>query len=181
MQAVHVTAHGGPEVLELVDLPVPEPGPGEVRAKVLGVSVNHLDLWVRRGMPGFPVEFPRVPGCDGIGEVQALGDGVRGLTVGQRVVLEPGYTHTDGPEVARGEDHLARDYEIRGEHSDGFDAEEVVLPARYVLPLPDGVDPVANAMPITLASKVSSNSWSSQLLARQRRRRSTCIRLIGST
>lgn len=145
MQAVHVTAHGGPEVLALVDLPEPEPGAGEVQVRVLGVSVNHLDLWVRRGMPGFKVPFPRIPGCDGTGEVTQLGAGVAGLVVGQRVLLEPGYTSAESSEVRRGDDHLAADYGIRGEHCDGFDAERVVLPARYVRPLPAGLDPVATA------------------------------------
>jgi NADPH:quinone reductase-like Zn-dependent oxidoreductase len=145
MQAVHITRHGGPEVLEVVDIPVPEPGPGEVRVRVLGVSVNHLDLWVRRGMPGFPVPFPRVPGCDGTGVVDALGEGVAGPVVGTQVLLEPGFTLADGPEVARGEDHLAEDYGIRGEHSDGFAQEYVVLPQRFVRPLPAGLDPVLAA------------------------------------
>lgn len=150
MRAVHITAHGGPEVLELVDLPDPEPGPGEVLARVLGVSLNHLDLWVRRGMPGFPVRFPRIPGCDATGEVLALGEGVSGLAVGQKVVLEPGYNKDlNSPEVLRGDDHLAADYGIRGEHCDGFDAELVVLPTRFVMPLPDGLDPVtASAAPL---------------------------------
>ena len=145
MQTVHITAHGGPEVLEVVDTACPEPGPGEVLCRVLAVSVNHLDLWVRRGLPGFPVELPRIPGCDGTGEVVALGQGVSGLSVGQAVLLEPGYTSEDSPRVAAGEDHLASDYSIRGEHSDGFDCEYVVLPARYCRPLPEGLDPVQTA------------------------------------
>lgn len=143
MQAVHVTAHGGPEVLEVVDLPAPTPGPGEVLVRVRGVSINHLDLWVRRGMPGMTIPLPRIPGCDGVGEVVELGAGVEGPPVGTLVVLEPGYTHE--PPADPDNDHLAADYEIRGEHGDGFDVELAVLPAHYVFPLPDGVDPVAGA------------------------------------
>lgn len=145
MQAVHVTAHGGPEVLAVVDLPEPTPGPGEVKARVLGVSVNHLDLWVRRGMPGFKVPFPRIPGCDGTGVVTEVGAGVTSVRVGDHVLLEPGYTERHSAIVQRGDDHLADDYGIRGEHCDGFDAELVVLPERYVRPLPAGLDPVATA------------------------------------
>lgn len=145
MQAVHITAHGGPEVLQLVDLPPPVPRAGEVLVRVLGVSVNHLDLWVRRGMPGFPVPFPRIPGCDGTGVVEAIGAGVTTVRVGADVLLEPGYTSQDSAEVRRGDDHLAADYEIRGEHCDGFDAELVVLPERYVRLLPAGLDPVTTA------------------------------------
>lgn len=151
MQAVHITRHGGPEVLELAEVPTPTPAAGEALIRVIGVSVNHLDLWVRRGMPGFPVEFPRIPGCDGTGEVVAVGEGVNTLSVGQAVLLEPGYTcNLDGEEVRRGQDHRAPDYSIRGEHSDGFAAEFVTLPIRYCLPLPSGLDPIAvAATPLT--------------------------------
>ena len=143
MQAVHVTAHGDPSVLAVVDLPEPAPGPGEVLVRVRGVSINHLDLWVRRGMPGVEIPLPRIPGCDGTGEVVALGEGVGGPAPGTPVVLEPGFT--DRPPAEPENDHLAPDYQIRGEHCDGFDAELVCLPARYVFPLPDGVDPVQGA------------------------------------
>jgi len=146
MQAVQITQHGGPEVLQLADVPRPEPGPGEVLVRVLAVSVNHLDLWVRRGMPGFPVEFPRIPGCDGTGEVAALGAGVNDLSVGQQVLLEPGFTTSlDSDFVRLGQDNLAPDYGIRGEHCDGFAAEYVTLPVRYCLPLPAGLDPITTA------------------------------------
>ncbi|MEC7232941.1 MAG: zinc-binding dehydrogenase [Planctomycetota bacterium] len=149
MRAVHLVEHGGPEALRLVDVPVPEPGPGEVRVKVAAVSLNHLDVWVRRGMPGVAIPMPHVPGCDGTGVVDALGPGVDSMSVGQNVVLEPGYTDADGPEVEAGLDHLAPDYRIRGEHGAGFAAEFVCLPARYLTPLPEGVDIVrAAAVPL---------------------------------
>ena len=146
MQVVHIPRHGGPEVLELVDLPRPEPGPGQVLARVLAISVNHLDLWVRRGMPGVKLPLPLIPGCDGTGEVVALGEGVEGLEVGQRIVLEPGFNDDLTSEwVLRELEHFAADYQIRGEHGDGFACEFVALPARYARPLPTGVDPVQGA------------------------------------
>ncbi|MEM6572040.1 MAG: zinc-binding dehydrogenase [Planctomycetota bacterium] len=149
MRAVHVTRHGGPDVLEVVDAPEPTPGPGEVRVRVTAVSLNHLDLWVRRGMPGVDIPMPHVPGCDGTGVVESLGEGVDGVQVGDRVLLEPGFTHADGPEVQEGLDHLAPDYGIRGEHAPGFTAELVCLPVRYVTPVPDDVDLVqAAALPL---------------------------------
>ncbi|MEQ1894027.1 MAG: zinc-binding dehydrogenase [Planctomycetota bacterium] len=117
--------------------------------KVLGVSLNHLDLWVRRGMPGFPVAFPRILGCDGTGEVVALGAGARGVGLGQKVVIEPGYSSGTSPEDLAGMDHLASDYSIRGEHCDGLACEYVAIDTRYLLPLPTGVDPVqAAAVPL---------------------------------
>lgn len=153
MQAARIHAHGGPEVLTIDDVPRPEPGPGEVLVRILGASVNHLDLWVRRGMLGFAVPFPRVLGCDGTGEVAALGVGVSGVAVGQRVVIEPGTTSGTSPEDLVGDDHLAPDYGIRGEHCDGLDREYVAVEARYLLPLPDGVDPVqAAAVPLVFVT-----------------------------
>jgi NADPH:quinone reductase-like Zn-dependent oxidoreductase len=149
MQALRIHAHGGPEVLSVDEIPRPEPREGEVLVRVLAASINHLDLWVRRGMPGFPVAFPRILGCDGTGEIAALGPGTSGPAVGTKVVLEPGYSSGKSPEDLAGNDHLAADYSIRGEHGDGFDAEYVVLPARYVFPLPTGIDPVqAAAVPL---------------------------------
>jgi NADPH:quinone reductase-like Zn-dependent oxidoreductase len=145
MQALRIHAHGGPEVLAVEDIPRPEPKAGEVLVRVLAASINHLDLWVRRGMPGFPVPFPRILGCDGTGEIAALGAGVSGLSVGQKVVLEPGFSSGESAEDKAGLDHLSADYGIRGEHGDGFDAEYVTLPARFVFPLPAGVDPVQGA------------------------------------
>jgi NADPH:quinone reductase-like Zn-dependent oxidoreductase len=145
MQAVQVHEHGGPEVLKIVDLPEPTPGPGEVLCRVLAVSVNHLDLWVRRGMPGMPLPLPMIPGCDGTGEVVELGDGVTSFKVGERVVLEPGYSSGASAHDLAGNDHLSSDYRIRGEHSDGLDCELVVMPERHLTLLPEGLDPVAAA------------------------------------
>ena len=149
MKAVRIHGHGGPEVLSVDDVDEPVAGPGQVLVRVLGVSINHLDLWVRRGMPGFPVEFPRVLGCDGTGEIVALGEGVRAFSPGQKVVLEPGYTSAGAEWDRAGQEHLAPDYSIRGEHGDGFDTELVAIDAKYVFPLPDGLDPVqAAAVPL---------------------------------
>ena len=149
MQAIRIHQHGDPSVLRVEDAPKPVPGPGQALVRVIGVSLNHLDLWVRRGMPGFTVQFPRILGCDGTGEVAALGAGVTGVKVGDRVVIEPGYSSGNSPEDKAGNDNLAPDYSIRGEHSDGLDCEFVALEARYLLPLPRGVDPVqAAAVPL---------------------------------
>lgn len=145
MQALRIHAHGGPEVLSVDRVPMPEPGPGQVLVRVLAASVNHLDLWVRRGLPGVEIPLPRILGCDGTGEVVALGAGVTGLEVGQRVVIEPGTSSGDSAHDRAGNDHLSDDYGIRGEHSDGVDCEYVAIEARFALPLPDGLDPVQAA------------------------------------
>lgn len=150
MRAVHLVEHGGPEMLRMVQLPLPEPAADEVRVKVAAISLNHLDVWVRRGMPGVEIPMPHVPGCDGTGVVDAVGSGVAdSISIGMPVLIEPGYTLEDGPEVQAGMDHLAPDYGIRGEHSPGLAAEYVCLPARYVTRLPTEADLVqVAAMPL---------------------------------
>jgi NADPH:quinone reductase-like Zn-dependent oxidoreductase len=145
MKAARIHRHGGPEVLSIDEIPRPRPGPGQVLVRMIGVSVNHLDLWVRRGMPGFTVGFPRILGCDGTGEIAELGAGVTHLSVGQKVVIEPGFSSGQSDFDRAGLDHLSEDYGIRGEHCDGLDAEFVALPARFVFPLPDRLDPLRAA------------------------------------
>lgn len=174
MKALRIHAHGGPEVLVVDDVPRPTPAQGEVVVKVLAASINHLDLWVRRGMPGFPVGFPRTLGCDGIGEIAELGAGVSALRVGQRVVLEPGFSSGLSPEDLRGDDHLATDYGIRGEHGDGFHAEFFALPSRYVFPLPAGVDPIqAAAVPLVFLT-----AWG-MLVSRAKLQRGETVLVLG--
>ena len=140
MRAVVIREHGGYEKLEFEDRPTPEPGPGEVLVTMKAAGLNHLDTWVRRGVPGHAFPLPMVPGCDGAGVVAELGAGVQGLEVGQRVLVAPGYT--DGPDrlTAEGRDHLSRTYGIFGEMRDGTCAEAVTAPWANVLPLPESVD-----------------------------------------
>ncbi|MEJ2722063.1 MAG: alcohol dehydrogenase catalytic domain-containing protein, partial [bacterium] len=89
MKAVYFEKHGGPDVLQYGELPDPTAGPGEVLIDVKAASVNHLDLFVRRGMPGFRLPLPHIPGADASGVVAAVGGGVTEVAVGDRVVVNP--------------------------------------------------------------------------------------------
>jgi NADPH:quinone reductase-like Zn-dependent oxidoreductase len=122
VKAIRIHEDGGPEVLRYEDAPDPEPGPGEVLVRVRAASLNHLDLWIRRGMPSVPK--PRILGADGAGLVEALGEGVENLEAGQRVVINPG---------------LEQGQRIVGEHMDGTHAELIAVPADNVYPLPDSL------------------------------------------
>lgn len=95
MRAAVLVAEGEPETALVVrDEPIPQPGVGEVRVRMTCASLNHLDVWIRRGMPSVPK--PRIPGGDGVGTIDASGLGAaellarRGLAAGDRVVLDPG-------------------------------------------------------------------------------------------
>lgn len=154
MQAARIHEHGDPSVLRVEEIPDPSaPGAGEVLVRLLAVSINHLDLWVRRGMPGVKIPFPHIPGSDGTAEVVAIGEGVTGFTVGQKVVVLPGVSSGRSDFDRAGLDHFSADYGIRGEHCEGVDCELALLESRYLHPLPEGVDPVqAAAIPLAFVT-----------------------------
>jgi zinc-binding alcohol dehydrogenase/oxidoreductase len=122
MLAVRIHEDGGPEVLRVEEVPDPKPGPGEVLVRLRTAALNHLDVWVRRGLPSVPK--PRILGADGAGVVEALGDGVEGLELGQRVVINPGVEHGDRILVI-------------GEHTEGTHAELIPVPAAQLFELDD--------------------------------------------
>jgi NADPH:quinone reductase-like Zn-dependent oxidoreductase len=124
VKAVRIHEDGGPEVLRYEDAPDPVAGPGEVLIRLRAVSLNRLDVWVRRGLPSVPK--PRILGADGAGVVEALGEGVDGFAPGERVVINPGLEHGDVITVV-------------GEHTDGTHAELIAVPAGNVYPLDEGL------------------------------------------
>ena len=89
MRAVTYREHGGLEVIEVGELPTLEPGPGQVRVKVAACAMNHLDVWVRRGIPGVKLEMPHIPGADIAGTIDAVGVGVSGGAVRAPLVVHP--------------------------------------------------------------------------------------------
>ena len=116
MRAVVMQARGGPEVLEVADLPVPEPGPKEVRVRLKAAALNHLDVWVRKGVASPKLPLPHVLGADGSGVVDAVGPGVEGFAPGDEVVINPGLScgrceRCQGDGVTAIEMHLRR---VRG-------------------------------------------------------------------
>ena len=124
MKAIRIHEDGGPEVLRYEEVPDPVAGSGEVLVELRAAGLNHLDVWVRKGLPSVPK--PRILGADGAGVVVALGDGVAGLEVGQRVVINPGIPH-DGRIT------------VIGEHTDGTCCELKAIPAGQLYPLDDSL------------------------------------------
>ena len=122
VQAVRIHEDGGPEVLVLEEVPDPVAGPGEVLIRLHASALNHLDVWIRKGLPSVPK--PRILGADGAGVVEALGDGVSRFEVGERVVINPGV------EAAGGAIHVI------GEHGDGTNAQLIAVPETNVYPIP---------------------------------------------
>jgi len=136
MRAAIVREHGGPEVIRVEEIPTPEPGPGEVAVGVRACAINHLDLWVRRGIPGAGFHLPRIGGADIAGEVVALGDGVGDVAIGAAVMVSPGVSCGACERCVAGLDHLCRRYAILGEGVDGGLAERVIVPRANVVEKP---------------------------------------------
>jgi len=137
MKAVFFEKHGGNEVLRYGDWPDPEPGSGEVRIALRAAALNHLDIFARDGIPGVPL--PQIPGGDGAGVVDRVGEGVSGLTPGDRVLIQPGLYDGTCEFCRAGEQSLCVQYKILGEHVPGTLAELAVVPARNVFPIPSGL------------------------------------------
>ena len=137
MRAAVIHEHGGLDVIRIEDVPAPSPGPGEILVAVKACGLNYLDIFVRRGMPGLPVTFPRITGGDIAGVVAEVGAGVKSVALGQRVLLDPAIELPDGHAGAL------------GEHTNGGLAERIVVPAEKAIPLPDEVSfEQAAALPI---------------------------------
>ncbi|MGD9523904.1 MAG: zinc-binding dehydrogenase [Gemmatimonadales bacterium] len=137
MRALCLTATGGPDHLALLDLPSPAlTAPDQVRIGIRAVALNHLDLWVAEGLPAVPIAtFPHVVAADGAGVVLEVGSAVTGLRVGDRVVINPGISCGTCEACTSGEEVFCRAFSLLGEHRPGTAAEEVVLPARNVVPI----------------------------------------------
>ncbi len=145
MRAVLFRRHGGPEVMEVADIPTPVPGPGEVQIRVGAVALNHIDLWMRRGLPAMKIALPHVPGGDVCGTISAIGDGIGDLDVGLRVVVNPGLSCGRCRECLGGRDNLCAAFRMLGEHTQGGMAEYVVVPATNVVPVPRDRVPLADS------------------------------------
>ena len=132
-------ATGGPEVLEWGAFELAEPGPREVLVRVRAVALNHLDLWTRRGLPNVKYEFPHRLGSDIAGEIEALGPGARSVSVGQRVIVNPGLSCGVCARCLEGDDNLCAKYKLLGENTQGGYARHVVVPDANVVPIPDAL------------------------------------------
>jgi NADPH:quinone reductase-like Zn-dependent oxidoreductase len=139
LRAIRIHEHGGRDRLVLENVPRPEALPGQVRVRLHAAGLNHLDLWVRRGIPGVRYPLPITPGCDGAGVILECGSPLQGFAAGDRVALAPGVSCGLCEACLSGRDNLCRDYGILGEHRDGTCAEEIVLPGRNLIPIPDGI------------------------------------------
>ncbi|HEX8360389.1 MAG TPA: zinc-binding dehydrogenase [Longimicrobium sp.] len=175
MRAAIFHEHGGPEVVRIEEVARPVAGPGEVLVEVRAAALNHLDLWVRRGIP-IETTMPHIGGSDVAGVIAEVGEGVDEGRVGQRVVVNPSLWCGRCRECARGEESMCARYRILGEHTNGGFAEFVAAAADRVYAIPDELSfETAAALPISYQT-----AWRA-LLTRARLRPSEDVLVIGAS
>lgn len=150
MKAVRVHQHGGPEVLKFEDVSDPTlANTHDVLIQLKATSINHLDLWVRQGIPGWKPPLPMILGSDGAGVVADKGSAVKDLVAGDNVLIIPNLSCGNCHWCVDGWDNLCPEYGILGEDANGCDAQFIVLPRRNVVPIPKGLNHVeACAIPL---------------------------------
>lgn len=137
MKALAFHEYGGPEKLVYEEVPTPIPGEGEVLIRVKACSVNHVDIWIRQGIPAYKTTFPHISGCDVSGVVEAVGRDVTGIRKGEKVFVAPGLSCFRCAYCLSGQDNMCITYKILGANTNGGYAEFVTVPAVNVLAMPN--------------------------------------------
>jgi NADPH:quinone reductase-like Zn-dependent oxidoreductase len=138
MKAVRIHQFGGPEVLVYEGIPDPQPRKDQVLVSVRACALNHLDLWVRKGLPG--VKLPHILGSDVAGEVAAVGEYVSGFKTGQRVLVAPMHYCGHCAKCVAGLQNQCPEFTVLGSRVDGGNCELIAVPAANVIPIPDSLD-----------------------------------------
>jgi len=138
MKAIRIHEFGGPEVLRYEDIPDAKPRKDQVLVRVKAVAMNHLDLWVRKGLPG--VKLPHILGSDIAGEVLEVGEYVTGVKSGQRVLIAPMHFCNHCPQCVAGRQNMCREFTVLGNGVDGGNCELIAVPEVNVIPIPHNLD-----------------------------------------
>jgi NADPH:quinone reductase-like Zn-dependent oxidoreductase len=138
MKAVRIHEFGGPEVLRYEDVQDPKPRKDQVLIRVRACALNHLDLWVRKGLPGLPL--PHILGSDIAGEIVEVGEYVSGFKPGQRVLLAPMQFCNRCAKCVAGLQNQCPEFTVLGNRVDGGDCELMAVRVVNVIPIPDSLD-----------------------------------------
>jgi NADPH:quinone reductase-like Zn-dependent oxidoreductase len=138
MKAVRIHEFGGPEVLRYEDIPDPKRREDQVLVRVRACALNHIDLWIRKGLPG--VNLPHILGADIAGEIVEVGDYVSGFNPGQRVLLAPMHFCNYCARCVAGLQNQCPEFTVFGNRVDGGNCELIAVPAVNVIPIPDTLD-----------------------------------------
>src|SRR5881394_3212792 len=137
MKAIRFHEFGGPEVLRYEDVPDPQLRKDQVLVHVRACALNHLDLWIRKGLPG--IKLPHINGSDVAGEIAQVGEYITDLKVGQRVLLAPMTFCGHCAECMSGQQNLCRQFSVLGNAIDGGNCELIAVPQVNVIAIPDSL------------------------------------------
>ncbi len=143
MKAVRIHEFGGPEVLKYEDVPDPELRKDQVLIRIRACALNHLDLFVREGLPG--VKLPHILGSDIAGEVVECGEYITDVKPGTRVLLSPMLFCNHCELCMNGQQNFCRQFAVLGNNAEGGNCELIAVPRANVIPIPDALDFVAAA------------------------------------
>jgi len=173
MKAVRIHQFGGPEVLKYEEITDPKPRKDQVLVRVRACALNHLDLWVRNGLPG--VNLPHILGSDIAGEIAEVGEYISDFKVGQRVVVAPMSFCNHCPKCVAGLQNECRQFTVYGNAVDGGDCELIAVPAVNIIAIPDSLDfTQAASVPLVFVT-----AWH-MLIGRARLRAGQTVLIIGA-
>jgi NADPH:quinone reductase-like Zn-dependent oxidoreductase len=176
MKALRIHEFGGPDKVLWEEIPRAPIGPGKLRLAVRAGALNHLDHWVREGIPGIPVDLPMIQGSDVAGEVIELGAGVSDFALGDRLALMPLFGCGQCKFCLKGDIHICPDHGFYGETCDGNFADEIVRPQENFFKLPDNLSYEEGAA-ITL---VSVTAWE-MLLVKAKIQEGESLLVLGAS
>lgn len=174
MKAAIIRQNGGPEVVQVEEMPDPRPASGEVVVKVLCAGLNHLDIWVRKGRPGTSLKGPHMLGSDAVGIVEAVGDDVVAPKIGDEVIINPALSCGHCEFCARGDHSVCPSFGLVGLSRDGTFAQKVSVPACNVYPKPAHLN-TEQAATLSLACVTA---WR-MLMTRAQARPGECVLIHG--
>ncbi len=175
MKALIFREHGDLDQLAYTDVDDPTPGRDEVRVRVRAAALNHLDLWVRKGIPGLNLPLPHIGGSDMAGDVESVGEGVDSSLIGKRVVVNPALACGVCEFCRKGEQSICVTFRLLGEHTTGGFAEYAVVPAANIYEIPDSV-PFEEAAAVPL---VYQTAWRA-LIGQARLRAGERVVVVGA-
>ena len=135
MKAIRIHEHGGVETLKWDNIPKPELSLNQVLVDVKATSLNHLDIWVRKGIPGVPL--PLITGSDAAGIISEVGDGVKKSRIGEKVMIQPLIFCGKCASCNKGKENLCKSMGIMGENCQGVNAERITVKESQAIPFPD--------------------------------------------
>lgn len=149
MKAVQFSKHGTSNVLDIISLEEPQLEQNQVLIEIKAASLNHLDLWLRRGLPGLKIPLPHIPGSDASGVILEVGSEVKDWFVGDEVVIQPGTFCGSCQQCQSGHEDMCASYGILGETEGGVQRQYMCLPAVNIGPKPKSLSFVeAAALPL---------------------------------